>query len=155
MLWVYLRGRTRRRHRQLQVGYCRQVVMCTAEHMRVRHLKYAIYFESSGSSECIKNRILKKLVRFYKLLLHWITNVEVEGEMKRCHWHWQNVLRFSEQGTCFRIAYLFIGNIHCLHWKQLDWWRHCVVCLCYCCLCLPGTAVPAATTDGNLFFFLG
>ena len=88
--------------------------------MRVRHLKYAIYFESSGSSECIKNRILKQLVRFSKLLLHWITNVEVEGEMKRCHWHWQNVLRFSEQGTCFCIDYLLIGNIHCLHWKQLD-----------------------------------
>ncbi|XP_031436483.1 uncharacterized protein LOC105909398 [Clupea harengus] len=59
--------------------YCRKVVMCTAEHMRFRHLKNAIYFESSG-------RIKFTIPCFCG---------SGGGEMKRCHWHCprcQNVL---------------------------------------------------------------
>ena len=54
-------------------------------------------------------KVNKKHTKALQLQAHRPLHIGVDGK-----------LRFREQGTCFCIDYLFIGNIHCLHWKQLD-----------------------------------
>lgn len=42
--------------------YCKNTVLCTPKHMRTRHVKFAIHFESDGVSKCITDLIPKWLV---------------------------------------------------------------------------------------------